>query len=175
MASWGERAMIMSSGQEARKGPLHPAPPPSGAHPARWLRLAWGLGSLSEGGPSAQTCPALWALQSPLPAKRGQQRAEMSHHPSGGHLNRGRTPHVLPSSAPSAKAAQQSRDTTFLSCSLGPTSLETSDTPMGEEGPVESPSSSHPGSCVQWRGLRCELRADPGGTERRASPPCQGG
>lgn len=119
----GETAMTISSCRGVKKGPLSLAQPPPGAHPARW---AWGPGPLSLGGPSA-----LWAPPTLLPTKRGEQTAEVTRHSSGRHLSRDRTPYALPQACPSAQAAQQSRDTTFLSWSLGPTSLETSDTPTG--------------------------------------------
>lgn len=138
-----ERAIIMSCGQGVRKGPLHCAQTPAGAHPARWC-LAWGPETFYVRGPSSQNCLALWAPQSLLPEKREQQEAERSHHPAGGHLSRGRPPtpalHVPPSSALSAEAAQQSRNTTFLSWTPGPASPEIQTPHGGGRAGQEAPS-----------------------------------
>ena len=84
--------------KEAGEAPP-PGPPPAEAHPAPGS-LTWGPAPLSAGSRSARDCPALWAPQTLLPAKRGQQTAGVTHHPSAGRLSSSRTPRALPPALP---------------------------------------------------------------------------
>ena len=95
-----------------------PGPAPAEAHPALWS-LAWGPSPFSAGSRSALGFPALWAPQTLLPAKRGQQTAGVMHHPSDGRLIRGRAPGALPPALP-RRRKRHSRAGTHSSPGAGP-------------------------------------------------------
>lgn len=95
-----------------------PGPAPAEAHPALWS-LAWGPSPFSAGSRSALGFPALWAPQTLLPAKRGQQTAGVMHHPSDGRLIRGRAPGALPPALP-RRRKRHSRAGTHPSPGAGP-------------------------------------------------------